>query len=185
MSFISLLVGQGKHLVISRVPSYLRTLFLSPPREFVWSPSGDKTQPEMLTNWDTTWEGFMLPGHNFQQKHQREWTFKHGLDRKCKSCISAASFGTVKHWKFCPSLFLIHETLGSLSMQRFWATAGNWKWTFPRQACGLPDFQTNRLYWRKWCENRLNRKPAQFRLSSVAQKRCMLKPPCCSCVAVP
>ena len=51
----------------------------------------------------------MLPGQKFRQKHLRERTFKHGLDGKCKSCISAPSFGTVEHGKFRPSVFPIHE----------------------------------------------------------------------------
>ena len=38
-------------------------------------------------------------------------------------------------------------TLRSLSMQRFWATRGNRKWTFFRPGhWSLPDFQTNRFY---------------------------------------
>ena len=37
--------------------------------------------------------------------------------------------------------------LGSLSMQRFWATDGNRKWTFCRPGqMSPPDFQSNRLY---------------------------------------
>ena len=50
MSFISLLVGQGKHPEMSRVPSYLRTFFVSPLHEFIWSLSGDERQPEILAN---------------------------------------------------------------------------------------------------------------------------------------
>ena len=37
--------------------------------------------------------------------------------------------------------------LGSLSMQRFWATDGNRKWTFRTPGLwSFPDFQTNGLY---------------------------------------
>ena len=45
------------------------------------------------------------------------------------------------HWNACKL------SIGSLSMQRFWATNGNRKWTFCRPGhWSLPDFQTNRLY---------------------------------------
>ena len=38
------------------------------------------------------------------------------------------------------------EVLGSLSMQRFWGTDGNRKWTFRRpEQCSFPDFQTSGL----------------------------------------
>ena len=40
------------------------------------------------------------------------------------------------------------EVLGSLSMQRFWGTDGNRKWTFRRpEQCSFPDFQTSGLYY--------------------------------------
>ena len=110
---------QCKHPVMSRLPSHLRILFLSSPDEVIWFSSGDKRQPEMLANWNRAWEEFIIPGHKFQEKHLHEWTFKHGLDGKCKSCISSPSFGTVKHRKFRPSVFLCHENIRKLKHATF------------------------------------------------------------------
>ena len=68
--------------------------------------------------------------------------------------------------------------LGSFSARRFWATDGNWKWTFR-----MPGHWLNRLYkWKRYlavlmwlCEDKLNWKTAHFRLPFLARKRYMLK----------
>ena len=56
-------------------------------------------------------------------------------------CASCATFF------FLPHFDVICDLLGSLSMQRFWATDGSQMWTFRKPGqWSLSDFQTERIY---------------------------------------